>query len=86
MTAFCFYCDGIFADGIFFYCDGIFADLVTAFCFPRWYAHVTAFFKNDFRDGILCDKHGIFLNVDGIFLKMLTVNQIVLEDSFQYKF
>ena len=66
MTAFCFYCDGIFADGIFFYCDGIFADLVTAFCFPRWYAHVTAFFKNDFRDGILCDKDGIFLNVDGI--------------------
>ena len=69
MTAFCFYCDGIFADGIFFYCDGIFADLVTAFCFPRWYAHVTAFFKNDFRDGILCDKHGIFLNVDGIFFE-----------------
>ena len=81
MTALCFYCDGIFADNIFFYCDGIFADLVTAFCFPRWYAHVTAFFKNDFRDGILCDKHGIFLNVDGIFLKMLTTNQIELESE-----
>ena len=30
---------------------------------------MTAFFKNDFRDGILCDKHGIFLNVDGIFFE-----------------
>ena len=77
--------DGIFKNTVkkgsrryFFYCDGIFADIVTVFCFSRGCANVTVFFRNLFRDGILCDGDTIF-QILTVFLHRKRLSMFVVE-------